>query len=159
VASPFFAQPGTEFLALHTPAAIAANGWDRDDAEHLQSVRLVRCRLSAVGPATRGWGRAAQLVTLVPRGVIDTIDVAGAAMPTDLAGTLLDPRPEEKLVISGVDRTLVICTMQGDVTFSFWLRRDRREIFLLEDTSICQGYIYSGNGLLGAELHAKLSRP
>lgn len=157
VAAPFFARDDAEFLALYTPAPIAVNGWDRGDGEQLSQVRLVRCRLSSVGPTIETAVRSMQLVELVPSSVFDPIDVPGPAVPTDLSGTLLDPRPEEKLVLVGVDRTLVICTMQGDVTFSFWLRRERPEIFLLEDTSICQGYLYSGNGRLAPELHARLT--
>jgi hypothetical protein len=158
VASPFDAHGSRELLALYVPPRVAANGWDEGDAQHLASVRLVQCSLVSVGARTEGWGRPAQLVELTPTRISDPMHVAGAPLPTDLAGTLVDPHPREKLILVGVDRLLVQTTMQGDINYAFWLRRDRPEIFLLEDTSICQGYFYSGNGLLTPALYEKLIR-
>jgi hypothetical protein len=157
VGPPFFADIGETFLTRHTPACVIANGWEPESAEHLSQVCLVRCQLASIGDETEAWGRAARLVELLPTEILDPIQVSGAALPTDLEGTLIDPRPREKFVLVGSDRVLVDTTMEGDVNFEFWLRKDRPEIFLLADTSICQGYVYSGNGLLSPALYERLT--
>lgn len=158
VGPPFFAELGGTLLTYHLPECVSANGWEPDYAEQLSSMRLVRCQLTSIGEVAEAWGRPARMVELLPTEILDPRDAPGSVVPTDLVGTLLEPNPREKLVLVGSDRILVQSTMQGDVTFAFWLRTDRPEIFLLEDTSICQGYFYSGRGLLAPELYEKLIR-